>query len=262
MGTSRKIANATGLYLEGIRDGNAKAAIAKYTGDRYTQHSTGVPDGKEGFLEFFEAFLERNPVRDIQVIRALEEGNSVFLHVYQDLNNGGARWVTADLFDTDDNDRMIEHWDVIQEYVEATASGRTMIDGATEIRDLDQTETNKEIVGAFVRDVLQGAAPDKLTHYVSSDRYLQHSPNVEDGIEGLARILTQLEDAGQSLEYLELHKLLGQGNFVVTYSHVRKGTDELAVFDIFRLEDAKIVEHWDVMETIGPPETWNNSGKF
>ena len=71
MKDSKKIANATGLYLEGIRDGNVNQALDQYIGDRYTQHSTGVADGKEGFAEFFAPFLERNPIRDIQVVRAI-----------------------------------------------------------------------------------------------------------------------------------------------------------------------------------------------
>ena len=47
-----RISNAKGLYLEGIRDGNMVEALDKYTGERYTQHSTGVRDGKDGFIEF------------------------------------------------------------------------------------------------------------------------------------------------------------------------------------------------------------------
>ncbi len=61
--TSRKVDHAHRLYLEGIRDGDARRAVHAYTGDRYTQHSTGVRDGAEGFLAFFEPFLERNPKR-------------------------------------------------------------------------------------------------------------------------------------------------------------------------------------------------------
>ncbi|MBT8203232.1 MAG: hypothetical protein KJO87_08005, partial [Acidimicrobiia bacterium] len=87
---SRKIENATALYLEGIRDGNAREAVTKYTGDRYTQHSTGVRDGIEGFVEFFEDFIERNPVRDIEIKRTLEDGRYLFVHAYQSLNNGDA----------------------------------------------------------------------------------------------------------------------------------------------------------------------------
>ena len=65
---ARKLENAKGLYLEGIRDGNPRDAVTRYTGSRYTQHSTGVRDGVGGFVEFFEPFIQRNPVRDIEIV--------------------------------------------------------------------------------------------------------------------------------------------------------------------------------------------------
>ncbi len=236
-----RLSNAKGLYLEGIRDGRPREAQAKYSGARYRQHWTGVPDGKEGFIEFFDDFLARNPSRDIQVIRGWVDGPLVFLHVYQSLNDGAAQWVTADFFDTDDAGKLIEHWDVIQAYVEKTASGRSMVDGPSEVRDLEDTEANKAIVRNFVADVLQGGQADKGADYVATNEYAQHNPTTE---------------------YVKVHHLIGQGNFVVLYSHVRISGDDHAVFDIFRLQDGKIVEHWDVQEKIGPRDTWNNSGKF
>jgi predicted SnoaL-like aldol condensation-catalyzing enzyme len=54
---SQRLENARNLYMEGIRDGKPREAVTKYTGDRYTQHSTGVKDGVEGFVEFFERRL-------------------------------------------------------------------------------------------------------------------------------------------------------------------------------------------------------------
>ena len=257
---SSKIANAKGLYLDGIRDGNMLEALDKYTGDRYTQHSTGVGDGKAGFMEFFGPFLERNPVRDIQVVRAIEDGRYVFVHVYQDLNNGEVKWVTADLFDTDENDRMIEHWDVIAPYVEETASGRTMVDGPTEVEDLDKTDENKKTVQAFVDEVLVGGNFARVAEFISDEQYLQHNPEVEDGLEGIGKHLKNVGSMGA--KYVKVHHLIGQGNFVVTYSQIQKSGVDWAFFDIFRLKSGKIVEHWDVQEKIGPKETWNNSGKF
>ena len=90
---SKALENAKKLYLEGIRDGNMEV-VKTYSGDRYTQHSTGVQDGADGFIEFFKGFLERTTNRDIRVIRAIEDGRFVFLHVYQDIDNGTAKWVT------------------------------------------------------------------------------------------------------------------------------------------------------------------------
>ena len=70
--------NVRKIYLEGIAGGKARYAVEKYTGHRYTQHSTGVADGVEGFLAFFEPFLQRNPERDIEIVRIFEDGPWVF----------------------------------------------------------------------------------------------------------------------------------------------------------------------------------------
>ena len=183
---SRKIDNARALYLEGIRDGNAREAVTKYTGDRYTQHSTGVRDGVEGFVEFFEPFIERNPVRDIQIVRAIEDGRHVFVHAYQSLNHGEAEWVTMDFFDTDDEERIIEHWDVIASYSAANPSGHSSVDGPTEVTDLDRTEENKALVRAMLQDVLMpGGDPTRVDDYISAETYIQHNAEVADEISRL-----------------------------------------------------------------------------
>ena len=259
---SKKLENAINLYMEGIRDGNVREAVTKYTGDRYTQHSTGVADGIEGFVAFFEPFIERNPVRDIQVVRAIEDGQYVWVHVYQDINNGEAKWVTSDLFDTDENDKIIEHWDVIQAYVEETASGRTMVDGPTEIEDLDKTEENKALVAKFCKDILLGGKAELVTDYISTAQYDQHNPHVEDGLVGFGKHLKEVMSSGMAAKYIKIHHLIGQGNFVVVYSHTQVAGEDWAFFDIFRVKDGKIVEHWDVQEKILPKEQWGNSGKF
>lgn len=257
MGTRKQ--NAINLYLEGIRDGNAREAVTQYTGARYTQHSTGVRDGVEGFVEFFEPFIARNPKRDIRIIRALEDGQYVFLHVYQSLNDGEAKWVTTDFFDTDDDGKIIEHWDVIAAYAAQTPSGHTSIDGPTEITDLDKTEANKAIVRDLIRDVLIGESPEKVDEYISSETYIQHNTDVEDGLEAFK---DKLFTPNRELIYSELVLLVGEGNFVATLCKSSWNGQEMAQVDIFRLEDGLIVEHWDNVEPVPPREEWANSGKF
>lgn len=257
-----KLDNATALYMEGIQQGHAREAIEAYTGDRYTQHSTGVRDGVEGFVEFFGPFLERNPIRDIQVIRAIEDGNFVFVHVSQSLNNGESRWVTTDMFDTDGDDRIVEHWDVISELVDDTVSGHSQIDGATEVTDLGTTDANKAVVAGFVDDVLINGRGDKMSDYVSTETYVQHNPQIADGIDGVAAFMAQLAEAGTPMVYKYVHKILGQGNFVVSYCLAQIGEEDFAVFDIFRLENGLIVEHWDNMEPLPRGEALVNQGKF
>lgn len=255
---SQKLENAKRLYLEGIRDGNIEA-VKKYSGERYTQHSTGVGDGPEGFMEFFKGFLKRTSNRDIRIIRAIEDGNYVFVHVYQDIDNGTAKWVTTDMFDTDDNDKLIEHWDVIAPYQNAhkNIGGTDIIFGDFQIKDEEKTEENKALIRSFLVDVFQNGNHDNVTNYISSQEFINRNPNISNGVGAFKQFL-----ANQDFNYDFIFKVIGQGDHVVSYAKATLNGEALAVFDIFRIEDGKIVEHWDNMEPIPPRSEWTNSGKF
>lgn len=163
-----KLDNANPLYQEGIQEGRTREAVERCTGAPYTQPSTGVRDGVEGFAEFFEPFRERNPVRDIRMVRAIEDGQYVVMRAAQSLNNRESRWITMDVFDTDEDDRIIERRDVITPLVDETVSGHSQVDGPTEVTDLDRTEANREHVAAFINDVFVHGRLDRITDYISS----------------------------------------------------------------------------------------------
>ncbi|MEM9731241.1 MAG: nuclear transport factor 2 family protein [Myxococcota bacterium] len=257
MGTKKD--NAIGLYMEGIRDGNAREAITKYTGARYTQHSTGVADGPDGFVAFFEPFLARNPKRDIQVIRALEDGQHVFVHVYQNLNDGEAEWVTTDFFDTDPEDRIVEHWDVIAAYEPKTASGRTSVDGDCEVRDRELTEANRQTVQRLIDEFLiPGGKTDPLREYVTED-LSQHDSTVPDGIAAYAAYAVS---DGRRLKYEQAVLTVAEGNFVATLCKAKLDGEPVAQVDVYRLDAGKVVERWSNLEPVPPREAWANSGKF
>ncbi|MGH1484666.1 MAG: nuclear transport factor 2 family protein [Cellvibrionaceae bacterium] len=256
---SNKVNNAKALYLDGIRDGNAKEAVEKYTGSRYTQHSTGVRDGKEGFLAFFEPFIAKNPIRDIDIVRSFDDGQYVFVHAYQNLNNGEAEWVTMDFFDTDENDKIIEHWDVIAAFKGENPSGRTQVDGTTNITDIEHTEKNKSLVRSMIEDLLmRGGNIDNADQYIHPN-YIQHNSDVGDGISAFIRLL---KAENRPLWYNEIVLLIGCGNFVASLSRVMWEEQEYAQMDLFRLENGIIVEHWDAAEPVPSKEELVNSGKF
>lgn len=252
----QRLDNAKGLYIEAIRDGNYAEAINRYAGDRYTQHSTPVRDGREGFVEFFADFVKRNPSRDIEIVRAFEDGQYVFLHVLQTLGNGEFQYATADIFDTDDAAKLIEHWDIISEVRSTTVSGRTQLDGPTEPTDLHQTAANKQLTAGLVNEVLITGDFERAGEFMATD-FAQHNPDLGDGIGSLQAFAAQ-----SSLRYIQLHHLIGSGNFVATLSESECNQKRHAVIDLYRIDDAFIVEHWDVIEEITPEDTWVNTGKF
>lgn len=254
---TQPLSSAEALYLEGIRDGDPQGAIERYTGARYTQHSTGVGDGREGFVAFFTPFLVRNPKREIEILHGIEDGRYAFVHVYQSLNDGADRWVTMDLFDTDADGRIVEHWDVIESFREPTASGHGMVESSAAITGLARTDANKAVVLEFTKQVLQTRHFDRIERFVSAD-LVQHGASIGDGRDGLHAWLTS--DAGG--HYDMLFQLIGQGNLVVTYGKRHAAGVDRAVFDLYRLDDGLIVEHWNVSEEILPRDQWGNAGKF
>ncbi len=256
---SKRLDHARALYLDGIRDGRAREAVEAHTGERYTQHSAGVPDGPEGFVAFFEPFIARNPKRHIEIVRELEDGRYVFVQAFQSLNDGEAQWVTTDLFDTDEEGLIVEHWDVISEFQGPGPSGHTQVDGTREITGLEYTEYNKGRIRLFMAEVLQNGDFDNFDDYVAED-LIQHAVGLEDGREAMRRRIEDAQDAGAHCEFV--FKLIGQGDFVVSYSKSVLGVESVAVFNIWRLSEGRIVEHWSNAETIAPRSEWANSGKF
>lgn len=248
--------NAQNLYLRGIRDGAVDEVLTTYMGDLYTQHSTGVHDEKEGFKAFFTDFFKRNPKRDIQIVRAIEEDNFVFLHVYQNLNEGQAQWITADIFRSDDAGRIVEHWDVIDAYNPPTEGNPDTILGDFTIADEDKTQANKKTVRRFLTEVFQNGEWDQWEQYVSA-ALIQHNAAIPQ--DGPAYKAYSQE---HNLQYDFVFKVLAQGNYVVTYSKTWLDGQDYAQFDVFRLEQGKIVEHWDNKEVMPQKQDLTNLGKF
>lgn len=122
-------------------------------------------------------------------------------------------------------------------------------------------EANKQTVREFYEAGIvrkDFAAASKLI----GDRYVQHNPLIADGIEGFRSFLDELRTRFPHLR-AEVKHLFAEGDFVIGHVHgVREpGQRGSAIIDIFRLEDGKIVEHWDVMQPI-PEEAKNPNGMF
>lgn len=249
--------NVRRIYLEGIAGGKAREAVHAYTGHRYTQHSTGVGDGAEGFLAFFEPFVARNPKREIEIVRIFEDGPWVFCSAYQSLNDGAAKWVTMDMFYTDADGLILEHWDTIAPYVEETASGEDMVGGTRDVDHSADTRANKALVLEYTKQVRQSGDIAKLDQFVATD-LVQHSAAIASGRDGLDAWLRSAACGA----YEMLFRLIGQGDMVVTYGKRHAGGKDIAVFDLYRLAGGRIVEHWMNEEEIAPRADWGNSGKF
>ena len=163
-----------------------------------------------------------------------------------------------------DQGKIVEHWDNLAEITAANPSGRTQFDGETLTTDLDKTEQNKQTVKEFVEKVIINHEMEKLTTYINPTKYIQHNSNIADGLEGFGAAMKFLAENDMVMEFTKLHKVLGEGNFVLTLSEGFFGKNEHSAFyDLFRLENGQIVEHWDVISPIPAKAEWRNqNGKF
>ena len=138
-----------------------------------------------------------------------------------------------------------------------------MIDGPTQARDLEQTDSNKALVSSFVNEVLIGGRMDRLQSYFDADNYIQHNPSIADGLSGLGAALQALAKAGVAIEFERVHRVLGEGDFVLIVSEGRFGGKARAYYDLFRVAAGKIAEHWDTIQEIPARANWKNAnGKF
>src|SRR5262249_50359973 len=101
---------------------------------------------------------------------------------------------------------------------------------------------------------------DKLPQYYDP-HFVQHNPLVPDGLDGLAKGVEAMTKQGMSIHFEKVHRILGEGNFVLAHSEGKLGNKPAAFFDLFRVENGKIAEHWDVIQEILAGAK-NNNGMF
>lgn len=111
--------------------------------------------------------------------------------------------------------------------------------------------------------MLRGENPDKLASYYDGDKYIQHNTAIADGLSGLGAALAAMAEQGITMVYNKTHMVLADGDYGLACSEGTFGGVPTTYYDLFRVENGFIAEHWDVMETLADKDTWQNqNGKF
>jgi predicted SnoaL-like aldol condensation-catalyzing enzyme len=116
--------NAIAFYKTAY-EGNPKKAIELYVGDEYIQHNPHVSDGKAGFIAYFERMQKEYPNKSIEFVRCIIEEDLVALHTHQTWPKND-QYVTMDFFRFDENGKICEHWDSIQQIPSNSANPNSM----------------------------------------------------------------------------------------------------------------------------------------
>ena len=224
---------------------------------KYIQHNPQTHEGSEGLAVLFKRLSKTSP--RVNVVRAFEDGDFFFGHTEYDF---ATRKIGFEVFRFEDG-QAVEHWDNIQERKGPNQSGRSMVDGPTEAEDLDRTEANRALIRSFVETVLVDGNLDRLSDFIAMDNYAEHNPRLADGVEALRAELEAKFDGGRRIDYQRIHRVLAEGSFVLCVSEGNSSGVHSAFYDLFRIADGKVVEHWDTTEKIAPRSEWkNDNGKF
>lgn len=232
------------------------SAVADYFSPDYINHNPDVPDGPGPLAGLAERLQSRGGL-DGEIHRVIIDGDTVALHSTW-RNIGPMHLIGFDVFRVEDG-MIVEHWDNLTPATGFNASGRSQIDGHTEVTDPELTEENRALVIELITRGFINGEEINFADYINPERYFQHNSNIGDGLEGLAAAM----QSGMSLRYDMIHRTVAEGNFVLTLSEGSMNGTPSAFYDLFRVEDRLIVEHWDVIADMPDPDAPTNaSGKF
>lgn len=241
--------------LKGIETGD-EASIAVVNPDKYIQHNPETHEGGEGLAALFKRIAKTSP--RVQLVRVFSDGDYVFAHTEYDFSS---LRVGFEVFRFE-GEQTVEHWDNIQEMEGPNASGHTMLDGPTTATDLDRTGPNRERIRSFVSEVLIAGKQEQLEQFVDAG-FTEHNPHSTDGVTALRDLLFPKAASARVIRYRIHHRLLAEGNFVLCVSEGELNGEHTSFYDLFRLSEGLIVEHWDTTEPVPPKSEWNNdNGKF
>ena len=120
-------------------------------------------------------------------LRVLSEDDLVVVHgLYHGF--GPVPVVGCDLWRVAD-DRIAEHWDARQPWADQTVSGHTMTDGPAMVTEPDKTAASKKLVEQFVELIMMGGDRTQITRFFDGDRFIQHNPQIADGVSGLGHAI-------------------------------------------------------------------------
>jgi predicted SnoaL-like aldol condensation-catalyzing enzyme len=232
-------------------------AVDRYFGAPFIQHDPSLADGLAG-MKSFAAEIANAPAVDITIHRTLVDGDFVLLHSkYQGVARYGGSAIAFDLFRFKEG-KIIEHWAGQESEEPPNLSGRTQVDGPTQVLDRDKTESNRTLVRTYRETVMVALRFDRIEEFIEGAHYAQHASKIGDGIARLRdRIASVAKEGGQL--YLTPRRFVAEGNFVLVLSEGDLPSGPTALYDLFRVENGKIVEHWDVLTPVPPRDQWKNA---
>jgi predicted SnoaL-like aldol condensation-catalyzing enzyme len=216
-------------------------AVDRYFGESFIQHDPSIADGLAG-MKSFAAEVANSPTADITTYRMLVDRDFVLLHSrYQGVARYAGPVIAFDLSRFQDG-KIVEHWGGQEPQAPPNLSGRTQVDGPTEVLDREKTQANRTLVQTYRETVMVSLRFGRIEEFIEGARYAQHASQIGDGIARLRERIASVAKEGGQLN-LTPRRFVAEGNFVLVLSEGDLPSGPTALYDLFRVENGKIVEH-------------------
>lgn len=235
--------------------------VEKLVHPDYIQHNPFVPTGRDGFVNLFPILKKYNT--RAETVRMFQDGNYVVLHnIWKNAEPFGAPIMVAfDVIRFDKDGLIAEHWDAMMINTPPNPAGRSLTDGPTEILEGHPTDEYKAKVASLFNSLISGTPEEAGNAFQENFQkdYHQHNPVAGDGIQGF---LAARKSGDLVFEFKKQHKVLGEGNFVLSISEGTHRGKPAVFYDLLRFENGTIAEHWDVIQDIPSENLANDNTMF
>ena len=231
-------------------------AIDRFFSEPFVQHDPNIGDGLLG-LKAFVTELANSTTTNITIYRTVVDDDIVMLHSkYEGWPGLSGPVIAFDLFRFKDG-KIVEHWGGQTPETGPNPSGHTQVDGPTTVVGRERTEANRTLVSSFKQVVTVELRFDRVGEFIDGDHYTQHASKVGDGGARMQARVSGVVKPGAA-QVLIPRLYIAEGNFVLALVEART-EPPTANYDLFRVENGKIVEHWDVLSVIPPRDHWKNA---
>ncbi len=244
---------------------NAKLAFETWVHPNYIQHNPGAPSGRDAAVNFLQPFFDANPDARYKVHRVVASDGLVAVHNEARFSPDAPPSAVVDIYRVSQC-RIVEHWDVIQQAPETSVNGHDMF-GTVEIAWTGKVSepcalSTRQVADGFVPLLYeQGKVREAYETWVHPD-YKQHNPNAQNGRDAAIAFLEPIYQRNPN-HRMTVYRVIVEDDMIAVHLVGRSSPEErgAVAVDFLRVDNCKIVEHWDVTQAV-PERAMNDNGMF
>lgn len=249
------------LYLEK----QVRKAFTTWVDPDYIQHNPNAQTGRDAAMDFLETSWAAHPTRISTIHRVIAEDGLVAFHIEMRDTPEDRGKAVVDILRVKDC-KVMEHWDIVQPVPEGSVNGHDMFNSVelttTEKRAVPCTMSTRQVADGFIPLLYgQGKVREAYETYVHPD-YAQHNPQAQNGRDAAISFLETIYNTNP-IHRMTVYRVIVSDGWMAVHLHGQAAPDALgaAAVDFLRVDNCKIVEHFDVTQSVPEPSA-NKNGMF